>query len=137
MDRRNASSLIANGPAIQTKCNRWIYALPAIGAVMFLVSCAGTPPKDAMSQAELAVSHATETKAPQLAPLELRKARDHLDQAKQAMQDKDYTAARRLAENAMVEAELAEAKTGAEDAQANVAKLQQSLKTTQEKTAPR
>jgi len=138
MDIRNPKKLFNGKPKAKGKMNnRWFSASAAIAATIILISCAGQPPKEELSKAELAVNKATESKATQIAPLELRKARDHLDQAKQAMQDKKYPEARRLAESAMVEAELAEAKSEAQSAQENVADLQQSLKTMREEMAPK
>jgi hypothetical protein len=70
-----------------------------------------------------------DSKATQLAPLDLRKARDHLNQANQAMQKKDYVVARRMAESAIVEAQLAQAKSDAQTAQSHESELRQSLET--------
>jgi hypothetical protein len=105
-----------------------------IAALALLAACAGEPPKETMSQAELAVTQVASTNAAQLQPLEVRKARDHLDQAKMAQSDKDYKEARRLAEKAIVEAKLAEAKTDAQVTQNMLAELQQSIKAMREET---
>ena len=137
MNRRNASRIVTKELlATERVFKRWTEASSAVAAVLLLASCAGEPPRESVSKAELAVNQATESKAPQIAPLDLRKARDHLNDAKQAMQDKDYQKARRLAENAEVEAELAQAKTDAQNAEATVADLQQTIKALREETAP-
>lgn len=137
MNRRNASRIVTKEIlATERVFKRWAEASSAVAAVLLLASCAGEPPRESVSKAELAVNQATESKAPQIAPLDLRKARDHLNDAKQAMQDKDYQKARRLAENAEVEAELAQAKTDAQNAEATVADLQQTIKALREETAP-
>jgi len=53
-----------------------------IGALLFLAGCAGTPPTDSLSKAEVAINRAIEEGAADHAPLELRMARDKLDAAK-------------------------------------------------------
>jgi hypothetical protein len=136
MDSKHISSFIARDQTGMVTHIRWIFVLPAIALVLLLISCAGTPPKEAVSQAELAVNKVGGTNATQIAPLDLRKAQDHLEQAKQAMQKKDYTQARRLAENALVEAELAATKTQAQETQARAAELQQNIKDLREEATP-
>jgi hypothetical protein len=118
---------------IDLASNHYVKA-SVVAASVLLVSCAGQPPKETVSQAELAVFEASQTNAPRLAPLDLRKAQDHLDQAKQAMQNKDYTQARRLAENAVAEATLAEAKSDAKNSQTTLAELRKSLDALREET---
>ena len=65
------------------------------------------PPTGILSQAELDVRAASEARADELAPMDLQSARDKLEASKQAMTAKKYDDARRLAETAQVEAELA------------------------------
>jgi hypothetical protein len=79
--------------------------------VVGLSGCAGKPPAATLarlSQAELAVKQADQSKAPEYARLELYTAREQLASAQQAMQRKDYAEARRMAERALVNAQLAE-----------------------------
>ncbi len=71
------------------------------------------PPTDALAQAELGVRAARDANAEELAPLNLRSAREKLDKAKQAIANKRYDDARRFAESAQVDAELAEAEAEA------------------------
>jgi hypothetical protein len=118
-----------NASATAYVFNHWISASIIIAMLAFLSACAGQPPKESVSQAELAVQQAMDSKATQLAPLDLRKARDHLNQANQAMQKKDYVVARRMAESAIVEAQLAQAKSDAQTAQSHESELRQSLET--------
>lgn len=110
--------------------------LPAfIGLPVFVlgVSVAGcstvAPPKDSIAAAELAIRGATKSKAPEYSPLELRMATDKLDAAKRAMDKKEYTEARRLAEEALVDAQAAEAKAASEDASRAASDLRQGLET--------
>jgi hypothetical protein len=72
------------------------------------------PPVGAFSKAELSLRLATEARADELAPMDLQRAKEKLEQAKRAMAAGRNTEARRLAEAAEVEAELAEARAEAE-----------------------
>jgi hypothetical protein len=114
---------------------RLVVASTAIAVTLLLTSCATEVPKEVVSQADLAVNKATQSRAPQLAPLDLRKSRDHLDEAKLAIQDRRYEQARRLAEKAIVEAQLAEAKSEAANEQATLAELRESLNALREEAA--
>lgn len=79
--------------------------------VVGLSSCAGKPPTETLtqlSQAELAVKQADQSRAPEYASLELYTAREQLASAQQALQRKDYAEAHHLAERALVNAQLAE-----------------------------
>jgi hypothetical protein len=57
------------------------------------------------------VRHAEEEGAPQFAPLPLRQAKDKLERAQGEMSDAEYDSARRLAEQAAADAELASVET--------------------------
>ena len=59
--------------------------------------------------------------------MDLRLAVDKLDRAKVAMSQNDYTLARRLAEEALVDAQVAEAKTGSDEARRTVIEAQKTL----------
>jgi hypothetical protein len=72
--------------------------------------CGTTPPTEKVEVAEAAVRQADTRGAGEEAALELRLARDKLERARVAMADERYVAARRLAEQAQVDALLAEAK---------------------------
>jgi Domain of unknown function (DUF4398) len=89
--------------------------LPPAAAFFFLCGCSGAkPPTALLSNAELGVRAADEAKANQLAPVDFKNAQDKLARAKQAMAAERYEEARRLAESAQVDAELAQAKADAE-----------------------
>jgi hypothetical protein len=79
-------------------------------AVLAAAGCAGTPPTEKVEVAEAAVRQADTRGAAEDAALELRLARDKLERARVAMADERYVTARRLAEQAQVDALLAEAK---------------------------
>jgi hypothetical protein len=104
--------------------------VPFVLAALSVAGCSTvSPPKDSVAAADLAVKEANKSKAPQYSPLELRKAMDKLDEAKRAMTKKEYVQARRLAEEALVDAQLAEAKAASEDARRTASDVRQSLET--------
>jgi multidrug efflux pump subunit AcrA (membrane-fusion protein) len=73
-----------------------------------------TPTVEAFSKAELSLRTAAEARADELAPMDLQRAKEKLEQARRAMAARRNDEARRLAEAAQVEAELAEARAEAE-----------------------
>jgi multidrug efflux pump subunit AcrA (membrane-fusion protein) len=111
-----------------TSLRQWI-GVPLVCGILGMAGCAGKPPLANLSQAELAVQEADTKTASQYAPLELKTAREQLAEAKRAMDDEEYDAARRLADQALVNAQLAEAKAGAEKARQAAAELQKSIQT--------
>lgn len=84
----------------------------AVIVPLMVIGCGkGHAPVETLSKADVAVQGAeSEPMTLDAAPLELRLAREKLDKAKAAMNKKDYLLARRLAEEATVEANLAQAK---------------------------
>jgi hypothetical protein len=80
-----------------------------------------------MSQAGLAVQQASKSKAPEYASLELYTAREQLAAAQEAMHKKEYTQARRLAERALVNAQLAETRAEAEQTRRAAVELRTSI----------
>lgn len=105
-------------------------AVPFILTMLGIAGCSMVgPPKDSVAAADLAVREASKSKAPQYSPLELRRATDKLDEAKRAMDKKEYIRARRLADEALVDAQLAEAKAASEDARRDASDVRQSLET--------
>ena len=86
-----------------------------IAAGVILIGCATTrPPTRALTRAELGVRAAREAGADEASSLDLKRAADKLEQAKKAMAAERYEQARRLAESAQVDAELAQAKAEGE-----------------------
>ena len=111
----------------------------ALGA---LAACSSTPPPTE----QMAVSRTTLTRvsaAPSVtatAPVELQRARDKLMAAEKAMGAQDYTAARRHAAEAEVDARVAETRADAERNAASLAQVQDGIRALQEeinrRTAP-
>jgi hypothetical protein len=87
------------------------------------------PPTDDLSAAETALREAKSGKAAQFAPLELRLGREKLTAAREAMDDEEYVKARRLAEQALVDAQLAEAKARAASSQQAAEEMRQAIET--------
>jgi hypothetical protein len=83
----------------------------AVGAaVAILGACASTPiPSEKIAVAKASLQRAEQSGAPQLAAVELATARDKLLRAEKAAADHDADPATELAEQANVDAELAEA----------------------------
>lgn len=75
-----------------------------------LAACASVPPPKAeVGKADLALRKAEQADAAHFAPLEMRTARTKLESARAAMREEENLEARRLAEQAKVDALLAEA----------------------------
>ena len=97
----------------------------AVLAIVGLASCASVPPPtDWIREAELATAEADHAEAQVYAPLELRLAREKLASAKQANADGDRIQARRFAEAALVDAELATLKSQTAKRKRGVAELE-------------
>ena len=102
-------------------------AAVALGAL--LAACGSTPPPpvDAVAAAQTAVTSAEQANAATLAPAELDRARDKLLRAQAAIQQEDNVEARRLAEQASVDARLAETRARATLANRNAEEFQAGL----------
>ena len=103
-----------------------VVALAAAGCA----SSKGPPPD--LSAPRQAVAEADQAGAAEAAPLELRNARQKLEQAATAVERGDYERARFLAAEAAVDAELAEAKARAATVEAAVAELRESIRVLRE-----
>jgi hypothetical protein len=91
-------------------------AFPVIAMLPVACATSNSSTTRAVSQAELAVSEARSSEAASLAPEELQLARSKLAQAEQAARSGNQERARRLAEQALVDAQLAEVKAESEAA---------------------
>lgn len=89
-----------------------IIAVAVLFAVLTLSGCASTGdmPREQMAVSRAAVDRATGPAGAD-APVEVSQARDKMERANAALARKDYDVARRLAEQAEVDANLAEAKS--------------------------
>jgi hypothetical protein len=91
-----------------------------------MAGCASTPaPTEQVAVSTAAVAHAVSAGGTESAPTEMRTAREKLDRANVAMAAKDYDRARSLAEEAQVDAQLAETKAHSTKAQKAADELQE------------
>lgn len=82
----------------------------AAAAAIFVMGCASTPaPTEQMAVSRAALSNATSAGGNEFAPLQIKSATEKMAAAERAMAGKDYARARQLAEQAQVDAQLAEA----------------------------
>lgn len=100
-----------------------------IGAALSLASCASKPPvpNEQLAVSKAAIEQAQRAQANEYAAVELRQAQDKLSQAQAAVQREDYTAAKRLAEQAEADARLAETKSHSTKARNAVAEINESI----------
>jgi hypothetical protein len=90
---------------------RAIAAGSLLAGALFVSGCASTPPPTAqLAVATAAIAHATAAGAADTAPMELGMARDKLNRAQSALVAKDNDTALALAQQAQLDAQLAEAK---------------------------
>lgn len=93
---------------VSTSMRALTFAL-ATSVVIVLGGCASTPPpKEQMAVAEAAIKHATSTSTNENAAGELQLATDKLTSARDAMKREDYIVAKQLAEQVVVDAQVAE-----------------------------
>lgn len=100
-----------------------------LGLGLLVAGCAGRPPIDTVSGADLAVNQAMNAKAQQYAPEDMQKALDKVSRAKQAMTEEHYDRARRLAEEAQADAQVAEAVARSEEARRMAQEAQTTIDT--------
>jgi hypothetical protein len=85
-------------------------AVIAIASIAAFAGCASTPPaNDKIAVAQASLSRAEQNGAPEYAPVELSTARDKLARAQALQADHKYIPATQLAEQANIDARLAEA----------------------------
>lgn len=98
---------------------RWFGRSVLVVAVAIGGCAAKRQPTAKLEVVEVALREADASGSAQYAPLELRLAREKLDLARRAMNADDPERARRLSEEALADAQLAEAKTNSEKARRN------------------
>jgi hypothetical protein len=85
-------------------------AIAAVALALGVAACASTPvPNEKIAVAKASVQRAEQSGAPEFAPVEMAAARDKLARAEKAAADHDAEPATQLAEQANVDARLAEA----------------------------
>lgn len=98
-------------------------------SILFFTGCGPKilPPHDKISTAEMAISRARDANASLYAPLDLKLAEDKLANAKKAMSADDNQTAARQADEALIDAQTAEAKSKAEKAKELSQKMQDNI----------
>lgn len=97
-------------------------------ALLVLAACASTPVDPGLlDNARTAISQAENAGAEQYSPLELRFARERLASAELHIENQREDGARRMADQAEIEAQLALARTRAAIARAELARKQREL----------
>ena len=86
-------------------------------------------PAEKISSAETAITMATQGNAGQFAPLALKIAQDHLQQAQDLLKQEKYREAERMADQAMADAQYAQAKAQSEAAKKAVEDVRESVAT--------
>ncbi|SCZ57967.1 DUF4398 domain-containing protein [Thiohalomonas denitrificans] len=112
----------------------------AVAAGLLLTACASTsipPPTNAVGDAEQALNQAQQAQASQLAAFEFTKAQRKLNQARKLARSDSETErlnARRLAEQAAVDARLAEARARLADTQNRYEQMQDTVESLRQET---
>jgi len=112
--------------SVKARVAGWVAPAVLTGSVLFAGCASIPPPTDQLAVTRAAVTDATTAGATEAAPVELKSARDKLDEAEKAMNSKDFERAKRLAEEAQVDAKLAETKANAAKAHKAVESAQES-----------
>ena len=100
------------------KSNQMSWIGLTVAAAILMAGCASTPaPVEQIAASRAAVNAASSAGANEFAPLQLKSAMEKMGGAEHAMTEKNYLQARQLAEQAQVDAQLAEAKARAAKAQ--------------------
>lgn len=109
---RNIKNTRATTAALYPFSTLTVSTLVAIAAAsLLLAACASTPPPtQQITAAEVAIAHAEQAQVADYASPELSAAREKLTAARAAVVKEDMKAAKRLAEQSALDAELATAK---------------------------
>lgn len=97
-----------------------------VSMALWAVACATNPaPVEQMAAAQRAVSQAATAGGNEFAPLQMQAARDHLMRAQAAMTASEFDLARKLSQEAGVDAQLAESKVRSAKAQQAAVELRE------------
>ena len=95
--------------------------------VVLAGGCAGVAPVEKMAKLDSQIASARQAEAIVYAPLELRFAEDKYKMAQAAMKDENYETANRFADEALLDAKLAEEKALSAQAQEEAQKMRESV----------
>jgi hypothetical protein len=109
--------------------NLFYKSLACVMGLGLLMACATTnPPSQQLTETQMVIQQAEQLGAEAYAPLELREAKIKLQLAREAVEVKEYEKAINLAEQARVDAELAQVKAQSGKAKKAVAELRESIR---------
>ena len=109
----------------------------ALALVLAMAGCAGeNVPEAQLARAQLAVDRAVAAQAGTHAPTELARAQSQLRAAREAIDEEDYTEARRLADQAEIDATLAETRAQAAVETENVEQMRGTVGDLRETAVP-
>jgi hypothetical protein len=103
--------------------------IPLICAALCAGACGPSvvAPLDKMARVEMTITEARQSNAINHAPLELKFAEDKLRKARLAVEKEDFEQANRMAEEALIDAQLAEAKSRSTQAKKVAREIQDSI----------
>jgi Domain of unknown function (DUF4398) len=109
-------------------------AYPGAASVALVLAACATlpPPTEQLAASRAAIQSAEVAGAGQSATSELAEAREKLSEAQAAIRDEDNARARRLAEEALVDAQLAQARASEARSRDAVAKAEETLRALRE-----
>lgn len=113
-----------------TKNLKQVRAVLCVAAVVLIAGCSSlkTPATASVAVSKAAVDNAASAGATELAPVEMQSAREKMALANKAMANKDYKLARDLANQAQVDAKLAQSKANSAKAQTAADALQEDVR---------
>ena len=120
---------------VELKQRAVLSAIVPIALLLGVSGCATVPPPpvEQMAVSRSAVERVSSSpNVADAAPVEMQQARQKLERAQLAMNNKDYTLARRMAEEAEVDARVAEARASSARGERAMKEVQESIRALQE-----
>jgi len=112
------------------KLSKCTFSLAMVAIFIFLNGCSSGPKSRTLPIAQSTMANiGKDADVVKSSSLELRVAKDKLEQAENAAQDKENETAERLAQEALINLELAEAKTKAKKTAKTVKDMERSIST--------
>lgn len=113
---------------LKKKTIRKIVGVSVLLLSLFTGACAsGTPPVAKIAKVENAIARARESTAMTYAPLDLNIAEEKLKKAKALVEKKEFSYANQLLDEALIDAQLAEAKSRSEQEKTQAAEMKDSI----------
>jgi hypothetical protein len=113
--------------------NRYLIILPMIVGIVLIAACGSTnPPTQQLTETRMVIEQAEQVGAQEYAPLELRDAGIKLQQARDAVEEKEYEKAIRLLDHARIDAEVAQVKALSAKSQKASEELRESIRVLRE-----